>query len=102
MLLQLFIIYYGLASVMRLPAFAAAVIGLGLNYAAYGSGIYRAALLAIAPLQLEAARTPRLSEPQIFRLVRAPQALRAGLAPVAEDFLAALQDSSLASGITLV
>jgi polar amino acid transport system substrate-binding protein len=34
-LLQLFVIYYGLSSVIRLPAFLAAVLGLGLNYAAY-------------------------------------------------------------------
>ncbi len=102
MLLQLFIIYYGLASVMRLPAFAAAVIGLGLNYAAYESEIYRAALLAIAPLQLEAARTLGLSEPQIFRLVRAPQALRLALAPMTNDFVALLKDSSLVSVITVV
>ncbi len=102
MLLQLFIIYYGLASVVRLPAFAAAVIGLGLNYAAYESEIYRAALLAIAPLQLEAARTLGLSEPQIFRLVRAPQALRLALAPMTNDFVALLKDSSLVSVITVV
>ncbi|HVS24005.1 MAG TPA: ABC transporter permease subunit, partial [Gammaproteobacteria bacterium] len=43
-LLQLFVIYYGLASVVRLPAFVAALIGLGLNYAAYESEIYRGAL----------------------------------------------------------
>ena len=40
-LLQLFVIYYGLSGVVRLPAFAAAVLGLGLNYAAYESEIYR-------------------------------------------------------------
>ncbi|HVP71585.1 MAG TPA: ABC transporter permease subunit [Gemmatimonadaceae bacterium] len=46
-LLQLFVIYYGLASVVRLPAFVAALIGLGLNYAAYESEIYRGALEAV-------------------------------------------------------
>ena len=43
-LLQLFVIYYGLASVIRLPAFIAAVLGLALNYAAYESEIYRSAM----------------------------------------------------------
>jgi polar amino acid transport system substrate-binding protein len=101
-LLQLFVLYYGLASVVRLPAFAAAVLGLGLNYAAYESEIYRGALQAIARSQLEAARTLGLSEFQIFRLVRAPQALRLALAPMTNDFVSLLKDSSLVSVITVV
>jgi len=101
-LLQLFVLYYGLASIVRLPAFAAAVLGLGLNYAAYESEIYRAALQAIPRSQLEAARTLGLSEAQILRLVRAPQALRLALAPMTNDFVALLKDSSLVSVITVV
>jgi polar amino acid transport system substrate-binding protein len=101
-LLQLFVLYYGLSDVVRLPAFAAAVIGLGLNYAAYESEIYRAALEAIPTLQLEAARTLGLSEFQILRLVRGPQALRLALAPMTNDFVALLKDSSLVSVITVV
>ena len=101
-LLQLFVLYYGLSDVVRLPAFAAAVIGLGLNYAAYESEIYRAALQAIPALQLEAARTLGLSEFQILRLVRGPQALRLALAPMTNDFVALLKDSSLVSVITVV
>src|SRR6185436_3008396 len=89
-------------SVVRLPAFAAAVIGLGLNYAAYESEIYRAALEAIPRSQLEAARTLGLSEGQILRLVRGPQALRLALAPMTNDFVALLKDSSLVSLITVV
>src|SRR5205085_3415073 len=90
-LLQLFVIYYGLSGVVRLPAFLAAVIGLGLNYAAYESEIYRSALLAIPRVQLEAARTLGLSEYQSFRLVRGPQALRIALAPMTNDFVALLK-----------
>jgi len=102
LLLQLFVIYYGLSGVVRLPAFAAAVLGLGLNYAAYESEIYRAALQAISRTQLEAARTLGLSESQILRLVRGPQALRLALAPMTNDFVALLKDSSLVSVITVV
>jgi His/Glu/Gln/Arg/opine family amino acid ABC transporter permease subunit len=101
-LLQLFVLYYGLSSVVRLPAFLAAVLGLGLNYAAYESEIYRAALEAIPRSQLEAGRTLGLSEAQILRLVRAPQALRLALAPMTNDFVALLKDSSLVSVITVV
>lgn len=101
-LLQLFVIYYGLSGIIKLPAFAAAVLGLGLNYAAYESEIYRAALLAIPRSQLEAGRTLGLSEGQILRLVRGPQALRIALAPMTNDFVALLKDSSLVSVITVV
>jgi polar amino acid transport system substrate-binding protein len=101
-LLQLFVIYYGLSDVVRLPAFLAAILGLGLNYAAYESEIYRAALEAIPRAQLEAARTLGLSERQILVLVRGPQALRLALAPMTNDFVALLKDSSLVSVITVV
>jgi polar amino acid transport system substrate-binding protein len=101
-LLQLFVLYYGLSGFIRLPAFVAAVIGLGLNYAAYESEIYRAALQAIPRSQLEAGRTLGLSEYQILRLVRGPQALRLALAPMTNDFVALLKDSSLVSVITVV
>jgi len=101
-LLQLFVIYYGLATAIRLPAFLAAILGLALNYAAYESEIYRGALLAIPRAQLEAARTLGLREGQVFRLVRAPQACRLALAPMTNDFVALLKDSSLVSVITVV
>ena len=102
LLLQLFVIYYGLAGVVRLPAFLAAVLALGLNYAAYEAEIYRGALEAVPRPQLEAARTLGLSELQILRLVRGPQALRFALAPMTNDFVALLKDSSLVSVITVV
>ncbi|HWW59826.1 MAG TPA: ABC transporter substrate-binding protein/permease [Thermoanaerobaculia bacterium] len=101
-LLQLFVLYYGLSSVIRLPAFIAALLGLGLNYAAYESEIYRGAMEAVPRGQLEAARTLGLTELQVFRLVRGPQAFRIALAPMTNDFVALLKDSSLVSVITVV
>jgi His/Glu/Gln/Arg/opine family amino acid ABC transporter permease subunit len=102
LLLQLFVLYYGLAAVVRLPAFVAALIGLGLNYAAYESEIYRGALEAVPRGQLEAARTLGLSERQVLALVRGPQAFRLALAPMTNDFVALLKDSSLISVLTVV
>jgi polar amino acid transport system substrate-binding protein len=101
-LLQLFVLYYGLSAVVRLPAFLAALLGLGLNYAAYESEIYRGALVAVPKGQLEAARTLGLTERQVFSLVRGPQAFRLALAPMTNDFVALLKDSSLVSVITVV
>ena len=102
LLLQLFVLYFGLESFVQLPAVAAAVLGLGLNYGAYESEIYRGALEAVPPGQIEAARTLGLSEWQALRLVRGPQAFTLALAPMTNDFVALLKDSSLVSMITVV
>jgi polar amino acid transport system substrate-binding protein len=102
LLLQLFVLYFGLAPFVQLPAFVAALLGLGLNYAAYESEIYRGALRAVPQGQLDAARALGLSDRQALVLVRGPQALRLALAPMTNDFVALLKDSSLVSVITVV
>jgi polar amino acid transport system substrate-binding protein len=101
-LLQLFVLYYGIAAAIRLPAFVAALLGLALNYAAYESEIYRGALEAVPAGQLEAARILGLSERQVLLLVRGPQAFRLALAPMTNDFVALLKDSSLVSVLTVL
>jgi polar amino acid transport system substrate-binding protein len=102
LLLQLFVLYYGITGVVRLPAFVAALLGLALNYAAYESEIYRGALQAVPPGQLDAARTLGLTERQVLTLVRGPQAFRLALAPMTNDFVALLKDSSLVSVLTVM
>ena len=62
----------------------------------------RGALQAIPVGQLEAARTLGLSERQVFTLVRGPQAFRLALAPMTNDFVALLKDSSLVSVLTVM
>jgi His/Glu/Gln/Arg/opine family amino acid ABC transporter permease subunit len=101
-LLQLFILYYGIVEIIRLPAFIAALLGLALNYAAYESEIYRGALEAVPVGQLDAARILGLNELQVVTLVRAPQAFRLALAPMTNDFVALLKDSSLVSVLTVL
>jgi polar amino acid transport system substrate-binding protein len=101
-LLQLFVLYYGIAAAVRLPAFLAALLGLALNYAAYESEIYRSALEAVPSGQLDAARILGLNERQVLRLVRGPQAFRLALAPMTNDFVALLKDSSLVSVLTVM
>ncbi len=101
-LLQLFVIYYGIAAAIRLPAFLAAFLGLALNYAAYESEIYRSALEAVSKGQLEAARTLGFTERQVLLLIRGPQAFRLALAPMTNDFVALLKDSSLVSVLTVM
>jgi len=101
-LLQLFVLYYGIAAAIRLPAFGAAFLGLALNYSAYESEIYRSALEAISPGQLEAAKTLGFTTRQILVLIRGPQAFRLALAPMTNDFIALLKDSSLVSVLTVM
>ena len=101
-LLQLFILYYGIVELIRLPAFIAALLGLGLNYAAYESEIYRGALEAVPSGQLDAARILGFNELQVLTLVRGPQAFRLALAPMTNDFVALLKDSSLVSVLTVL
>jgi polar amino acid transport system substrate-binding protein len=101
-LLQLYVIYYGLAGVLALSPWTAAILGLGLNYAAYEAEIYRAGLAAVPRGQLEAAWALGMSTPLALRRVVAPQALRVALPGMTNDFIALLKDSSLVSVITVV
>jgi polar amino acid transport system substrate-binding protein len=102
LLLQLYVLYFGVADVVRLSPITAAVVGLALNYGAYEAEVYRGALLAIAPGQTEAARALGMSRWQALRHVVFPQALRTALPAVTNDFVALLKDSSLISVITVV
>jgi polar amino acid transport system substrate-binding protein len=101
-LLQLFVLYYGIAGLVNLGPMAAAVIGLGLNYGAYEAEVYRGALLAIPRGQSEASRALGLGPAQTLRHVLLPQALRLALPPMTNDFVSLLKDSSLVSVITVI
>ncbi len=101
-LLQLYLLYYGLAPVVHLSALSAAIWGLGLNYGAYEAEVHRAALGAIPVGQGEAAAALGLSRAQSLRLVLLPQALRTALPAMTNDLIALLKDSSLVSVITVV
>ena len=101
-LLQLYVIYYGLAGVLPLGAYAAAILGLGLNYAAYEAEIYRAGIQAVPRGEIEAAHALGMTGALTLRRVILPQAFRFSLPGVANDFIALLKDSSLVSVITVV
>jgi polar amino acid transport system substrate-binding protein len=102
LLLQLYVLYFGIADLVRLSPLTAAVLGLALNYGAYEAEVYRGALSSVPPGQTEAARALGLSFWQALRHVVFPQALRTALPAVTNDFVALLKDSSLISVITVV
>ncbi|MCC7537389.1 MAG: ABC transporter permease subunit [Deltaproteobacteria bacterium] len=104
-LLQLYLLYYGLPGLwegLKLDAWTAAIVGLGLNYAAYEAEIYRGGILAVPKGQLEAAWSLGMSTPLAVRRVILPQAFRIALPGVTNDYIALLKDSSLVSVITVV
>ncbi len=103
LLIQLFIIFYGLPSLgIRFSPFWAAVVGLGMNYAAYEAENYRAGIQSIPRGQLDAALALGLTRIQTIRKIILPQAVRLVIPPVTNDFIALLKDSSLVSVITMV
>jgi len=87
-LLQLYVLYYGLAPILRLDAFSAAVSGLGMNYAAYEAELYRAGIEAVPVGQTEAALSLGMSRALTLRRIVLPQALRVALPGIANDFIA--------------
>jgi polar amino acid transport system substrate-binding protein len=101
-LLQLYVLYYGLAPVLKLGPLTAATLGLGLNYAAYEAEVYRGALMAVPRGQAEAAAALGLGPWQTLRHVMLPQAMRTALPAVTNDFVSLLKDSSLVSVLTVV
>jgi polar amino acid transport system substrate-binding protein len=102
-LLQLAVIYYLLPAIgIRLDAFWAGVIGLGLNYAAYEAENYRAGLLAVPAGQLEAALALGMTRGKAIRQVVIPQAVRMVIPPVTNDFIALFKDTSVCSVVAVL
>jgi polar amino acid transport system substrate-binding protein len=103
LLIQLFLIYYGLPQIgIRLNAALAAILGLGLNYAASEAENYRAGIQAVPAGQMEASLALGMNRWQCLRHVVLPQALRTVIPPVTNDFIAMFKDSSIVSVITMV
>jgi polar amino acid transport system substrate-binding protein len=104
LLLQIYFIYFGLAQQLglKLSAGAAAVLALGLNYAATEAENYRAGLLSVPRGQMEAALALGMKQRVALRRVLLPQALRISLPSVTNDFIAMFKDSSIVSVIALV
>ncbi len=103
LLIQLFILYYGLPNVgITLSPFAAAILGLGMNYAAYEAEVYRAGLEAVPRGQTEAALSLGMGRGLALRRVVFPQAFRISLPAVTNDFIALFKDSSIVSVIAMV
>ena len=103
LVLQLYLIFFLLPEIgLSLPALAAAILGLAINYSAYESEIYRAGLQAIPRGQMEAALSLGMSRSLALRRIIVPQAFRLVIPPVMNDFIALFKDTAVCSVITVV
>jgi polar amino acid transport system substrate-binding protein len=105
----LYFLYYGLGHFgnvwgvewLKLGPYTAAVLGFGLNYAAYEAEIYRAGISSIAIGQWEAAASLGMPPALTFRRIILPQAIRVMLPPMTNDFVALFKDTSVVSIIAV-
>lgn len=98
LLVQLFILFYGLPTVgVVIDPFPAAIIGFSLNVGAYASEIIRAAILSIPKGQWEAAHSIGMSYQQALIRIILPQASRVSIPPLSNTFISLVKDTSLAS-----
>ncbi|PLP60094.1 cysteine ABC transporter permease [Mesorhizobium loti] len=102
LLVQLFLIFYGLPSLgIVLDAFPAALIGFTLNIGAYSSEIIRAVIGSVPKGQWEAAYSIGMTWSQTMRRTILPQAGRVAVPPLSNTFISLVKDTSLAAAITL-
>ena len=99
LLVQLFIIFYGLP--IMLNAFPAAVIAFAFNEGAYCAETMRGALESVPQGQLEAGSCVGMTWWQIMRRIVLPQALRTAVPSLSNSLISMIKDTSLASNITV-
>src|SRR4051812_16029924 len=98
LLVQLFIIFYGLPTVgIIINSYISAVIGFSLSVGAYASEIIRAAILSTPKGQWEAGYSIGMSYTQVLKRIILPQAARVSVPPLSNSFISLVKDTSLAS-----
>ena len=103
LLVQLFVVFYGLPDIgILLDPFPAAVLVFAVNEGAYCAETMRAALEAVPIGQIEAGYCVGMSYMQIMRRIVLPQALRTAFPPLSNSLIAMVKDTSLASNITVM
>ena len=102
LLVQLFVVFYGLPRVgILIEAFPAAVLVFSVNEGAYCAETIRAALEAVPAGQMEAGQCVGMSYLQIMRRIVLPQAMRIAFPPLSNSLIAMVKDTSLAANITV-
>ena len=100
LILQLYIIFYGLPFLgVVLPGFSAGIIALSMNSAAYISEIVRAGIQSVDKGQMEAARSIGMKKPMAMRYIIIPQAIKTILPALGNEFITVIKESSIVSVI---
>ncbi|MUK03340.1 ABC transporter permease subunit [Vibrio cholerae] len=100
LLVQLFVIFYGLPSIgLTIDPWPSAIIAFSLNVGGYAAEILRAAILSVPKGQWEACHTIGMSRSLALRRVILPQAARVSVPPLSNTFISLVKDTSLASVI---
>ena len=98
LLVQLFVIFYGLPSLgVKLDPWPSAIIAFSLNVGGYAAEVIRAAILSVPKGQWEAGHTIGMSRGQSLRRIILPQAARVSVPPLSNTFISLVKDTSLAS-----
>lgn len=98
LLVQLFVIFYGLPSIgLTIPEWPSAIIAFSLNVGGYGAEVIRAAILSVPRGQWEAGYTIGMSRAVTLRRIILPQAARVSVPPLSNTFISLVKDTSLAS-----
>lgn len=101
LIVQVFIMYFGVGRLLGFPPFWAACLAMSIFSGAYIAEVFRAGIQSIDRGQWEAARSLGMSQLQTLRYIVLPQAVRRVLPPLAGEFIALIKDSSLASTISV-
>jgi L-cystine transport system permease protein len=98
LLVQLFVIFYGLPSVgVTISPWPSAIIAFSLNVGGYAAEVIRAAILSVPKGQWEAGHMIGMSNRQSLRRIILPQAARVSVPPLSNTFISLVKDTSLAS-----
>ncbi|MGE7983292.1 amino acid ABC transporter permease [Solibacillus sp. NPDC093137] len=101
LIVQIFILYFGLSGIFLLPDFWAASLALALHNGAYISEILRGTIQGVDKGQMEAGRSLGMTKVLTLRRIILPQAFRRALPPLGNQFIIGLKDSSLAAFISM-
>lgn len=102
LLVQLFILYFGLPQLgIEMSSMVAGILGIGLNTGAYISEIIRSGIIAIDSGQMEAAESLGMSYPKAMIRIIAPQVIRVIVPALLNQFIITLKNSSIASLVTI-
>ncbi|MCZ2258327.1 amino acid ABC transporter permease [Sporosarcina sp. G11-34] len=102
LLVQIFVIYYGLSQIgLALDPISSGILALSLNAGAYLSESFRASILAVDNGQMEAAMSMGMTYSQALRRIILPQSLRIAIPTLSNSFIILIKDTSLVSVITV-